>query len=269
MFQLLAPPVDLQPFVRFFWAVRAAGTIEPERVIPDGCCELILHFGARPRRLLGDSCLLQPDSFVFGQVERAIELEMRGDVDVFGVRFQPVGVAALWGVDASTLGPRECALDELFSGSRKLHAEHMHEAAPDPSSLAVRARYETVVSWLRASARRGRSRYVLRAAAALAYIEQSNADARSAARAIGVSRRGLERAFRIAVGLSPAAYWRLRRIDDCARELRRRDWTLSAIALDAGYADQSHFSREFKDVVGLSPGAYRRRLGLAPPTLAD
>ena len=269
MFRILAPPVDLQPFVRFFWAARAPGAPAPERVIPDGRCELILHFGARPRRLI-DGCagLVQPQAFVFGQIERAIELEMHGDVDMFGVRFQPVGVAALWGVDASALGQRECALDDLFTGSRRLDTERMYEATPGASAVALRARYDDVVSWLRASARRGTSRHVSRAAAALSYIGQSNVDALGAARAIGVSRRGLERAFRIAVGLSPAAYSRLRRIDDCARALRREDATLAAIALDAGYADQAHFSRDFKEIVGLSPGAYRRQLGLAPPTLA-
>lgn len=268
MFQILPPPLDLQPFVRFFWAARAAGTAAPERVIPDGCCELILHCGARPRRLMQGSAPLQPQAFVFGQIERAIELEMPGDLDVFGVRFQPAGIAALWGVDASTLGPRECALEDLFGGSQQLHMERMHEAPPDAWPVALRARYDVVVTWLRASARRTTSRHVSRAAAALTYIEQSNADAQGAARAIGVSRRGLERAFRIAVGLSPAAYSRLRRIDHCARELRREGAALSALALDAGYADQAHFCREFRQIVGLSPGAYRRGLGLAPPMLA-
>jgi AraC-like DNA-binding protein len=269
MFRVLAPPVDLQPFVRFFWTARAAGAHAPERVIPDGCCELILHFGARPRRLIeGRPAQLQPQAFVFGQIERALELEMHGDVDVFGVRFQPVGVAALWGFDASALGPREIALDDLFSGSRKLHTERMYERAPDASAAALQARYDGVVGWLRASTRRGTSRHVGRAAAALSYIGQAKGETRDAARAIGVSRRGLERAFRIAVGLSPAAYSRLRRIDDCARELRREEAALAAIALEAGYADQSHFCREFKDVVGLSPGAYRRQAFLAPSTLA-
>jgi AraC-like DNA-binding protein len=269
MFRILPPPVDLQPFVRFFWAARAAGPAAPERVIPDGSCELILHFGLRPRRLMEGSALPQPQAFVFGQIERAIELEIQGDIDVFGVRFQPAGVAALWGIDASTLGPRECALEDLFCGSRRLQLERMHEASPDAWPAALRARYEAVAAWLRASARRTASRPVSRAAAALTYIERSNADARSAAREIGVSRRGLERAFRIAVGLSPAAYSRLRRIDRCARELRREDAVLSALALNAGYADQAHFCREFRQIVGLSPGAYRRRLGFAPPMLGE
>jgi AraC-like DNA-binding protein len=269
MFRILAPPADLQPFVRFFWAARAPGAAASEHIIPDGCCELILHFGARPLRVIeGAEPVLQPRAFIFGQIERAIELDLHGDVDVFGVRFQPCGVAALWALDASALGPRECALEDLFSGSWRLHAERLHEA-PHTTTLALSARYACIVDWLRATARSVRTPPVARAAAALSYLRRADVDASSAARAIGVSRRGLERAFRAAVGLSPGAYLRLRRVDDCARALRRENAALSAIALEAGYADQSHFCREFREVVGLSPGAYRRRLGLAPPALDD
>jgi hypothetical protein len=241
MFRVLAPPVDLQPFVRFFWTARAAGAHAPERVIPDGCCELILHFGARPRRLIeGRPAQLQPQAFVFGQIERALELEMHGDVDVFGVRFQPVGVAALWGFDASALGPREIALDDLFSGSRKLHTERMYERAPDASAAALQARYDGVVGWLRASTRRGTSRHVGRAAAALSYIGQAKGETRDAARAIGVSRRGLERAFRIAVGLSPAAYCRPAPIAGKRFSLRRRSLRASSREQRGDVADRDH-----------------------------
>jgi AraC-like DNA-binding protein len=269
MFRILPPPVDLQPFVRFFWTARASGASAPERIIPDGCCELILHFGAAPTRLIeGRAALRQPAAFIFGQIERAIELELDGDVDVFGVRFQPFGVAALWGIDASALGARECALDDLFSGGRRWRPERLHEACHAPT-FALDARYAHIVDWLRASARTATSRHISRAAAALSHLRRSDADASTAARAIGVSRRGLERAFRTAVGLSPAAYLRLRRVDDCARALRRDDAALAVVALEAGYADQSHFCREFRDVVGVSPGAYRRLLGLTAPVLDD
>jgi AraC-like DNA-binding protein len=277
MLQVLAPPTDLQPFVRFFWAVRVAGAVAPERVIPDGCCELIVHFGARPRRLVdGSIARVQPQAFVFGQIERAILLEPRGELDVFGVRFTPAGVAALWGVDASTLGPRECPLDDLFSRAQRFCVERIHDSRPrvprttsDEVAFALRVRYESIVDWLRATARREPARHARRADAALQSIHRPGADPTSVARSIGVSRRSVERDFRAAVGLSPAAYLRLRRIDECARKLRCEETALSTIALSAGYADQSHFCREFKDVVGVSPGVYRKQLGLAPGAFPD
>jgi AraC-like DNA-binding protein len=37
--------------------------------------------------------------------------------------------------------------------------------------------------------------------------------------------------------------------------------TLTDIAFSAGFADQSHMTREFRRLTGLSPGAYRRAIG--------
>lgn len=38
---------------------------------------------------------------------------------------------------------------------------------------------------------------------------------------------------------------------------------LAALAADAGWADHSHFSRDFRDVIGVSPGEYRERFRVA------
>ena len=43
-----------------------------------------------------------------------------------------------------------------------------------------------------------------------------------------------------------------------------RDLTLSEVAMSAGFANQSHFTRVFSSVVGVSPGAWRREKQGAP-----
>ena len=273
MHQMLAPPVDLQPYVRFFWTVRApAATARIERVIPDGCCELIWQLSDSFRRLDGwMPAERQPAAFVFGQIEGAIQLLPLGAIDVVGVRFTPGGVAALWGVDVSTFGPREIQLDELFPARRSLPVDQVRDAcaltvrrAGDASDerATFLARCGLIATWLRSLARRTIRSPTRRAMAALSLMDFRDADIAAIARRIGSSRRGVERAFRTTVGLSPAAYLRLRRIDFCGRELRRDSAGLAAIAADAGYADHAHFSREFRQVVGLSPAAYRGEQGI-------
>jgi len=70
----------------------------------------------------------------------------------------------------------------------------------------------------------------------------------------------LARAFRAAYGCSVGDYLRRKRIEQCCERLARADLPLLEVALEAGFSDQSHFSRVFKRVVGESPGAYRRRV---------
>jgi AraC family transcriptional regulator len=66
------------------------------------------------------------------------------------------------------------------------------------------------------------------------------------------------RAFRISTGLPPHQ-WLLRQRVKAAKQLMTvRDLPLSEIAMSAGFANQSHFTRVFSEVVGISPGAWRR-----------
>lgn len=68
----------------------------------------------------------------------------------------------------------------------------------------------------------------------------------------------LLRLFREAVGLPPHAYLVQKRID-CARALLAQGLPLAQVALETGFADQSHFTRRFRNIVGITPGQYRRR----------
>jgi len=66
------------------------------------------------------------------------------------------------------------------------------------------------------------------------------------------------RAFRLSTGLPPHK-WLLRQRVRAAKQLMTvRDLSLSEIAISVGFANQSHFTRVFSSVVGVSPGTWRR-----------
>jgi AraC-like DNA-binding protein/quercetin dioxygenase-like cupin family protein len=81
------------------------------------------------------------------------------------------------------------------------------------------------------------------------------------AAAAGVSPAELPRAFRRAYGVSIAAFARAVRLDRAAERLERGHSSLDVIARDAGFVDQSHFTRAFKRSRGVTPGQYRRDHG--------
>ncbi len=81
--------------------------------------------------------------------------------------------------------------------------------------------------------------------------------------AAGLSRFHFARLFKTATGHPPHEYLVRLRVDR-AQELiaqRGRDWTLSAIAKDCGFVDQSHMARHFKRVLGLTPRAFAEAQG--------
>jgi AraC-like DNA-binding protein len=75
---------------------------------------------------------------------------------------------------------------------------------------------------------------------------------------VGVHPATLARMFRARFRLSVGAYQRQLRLEWAGRRLAETRDTLSHIALRAGFADQSHFTRAFKRWTGESPGRYRQ-----------
>ena len=72
----------------------------------------------------------------------------------------------------------------------------------------------------------------------------------------GLSRAHLTRAFSAAYYMPPHVYLNAVRITQ-AQALIRRGMPLTAVALECGFADQSHLTRRFKGGVGITPSAWR------------
>ena len=81
----------------------------------------------------------------------------------------------------------------------------------------------------------------------------------SIAKAVGIHPVHLARVFRHHYGCTVGEYVRRLRVEFACRELCLTDAPLPQIALASGFCDQSHFSRTFKKVVGLTPSMYRSR----------
>lgn len=65
------------------------------------------------------------------------------------------------------------------------------------------------------------------------------------------------RAFKQSVGITPHDYLIRKRVERTMELLAGTDLSLSEIALAAGFADQSHCARRFRQHVGMSPRDYR------------
>jgi AraC family transcriptional regulator len=78
------------------------------------------------------------------------------------------------------------------------------------------------------------------------------------AAAARLSKSYFSHVFQRTVGESPFSYVRRRRIERAQQMMLLTDKSLADIALACGLADQSHMNRCFRNLVGQSPGAWRR-----------
>lgn len=82
---------------------------------------------------------------------------------------------------------------------------------------------------------------------------------RDLADAAGMTAPQLERGVRKAIGMSPKQLLIRTRLDEAVRRLDDTDLSIATIAGECGFYDQSSFTRQFQQAVGMTPGAYRAR----------
>jgi len=76
--------------------------------------------------------------------------------------------------------------------------------------------------------------------------------------------------FKVTFGTAVTSYIRWRRVERAQQLMLLSTEPLSQIALACGFCDQAHYCRVFRDVVGMSPNAWRRRnMNLAPDGMLE
>ncbi|NRQ14985.1 AraC family transcriptional regulator [Ensifer sesbaniae] len=240
-----AAPDALAGHVECLWRHQMpSGPPAPIAVVPDGCVDI----------LWSDRGLV-----VAGPDRVAAFPVIAAGAKVVGLRFRPGVAASFLRTSLSDITGEIVPLDAFWGkAGRELDAKL--QDAPD---WARRAEIlaEAVLQRLPAVAPPSSD-----AAACLAYLQQkhdfSDNPIRSLAATTGTSERTLRRRCHQHFGYGAKTLDRILRLQRFLAACRRESSaSLGILALDAGYADQAHLSRETKELASLSPAEIRRQLG--------
>jgi AraC-like DNA-binding protein len=228
-------------------------------VLPDGCMDILFSFGDPPRNVSGAT---SPARFIVGTMTRPAHFAGGGRPDIIGIRFKPGAAPAFLGMPAT----------ELTDGSAELEAawaergtELWEKLAPPASDAERTGLLDAVLGALLPGVHAETDRAVLHAVRLLAQPSWQG-DGIDLAEETGLGRRQLERRFRAAVGISPAAFRRIARARRALSALRDRpDGSLASIAVATGYYDQPHLTRELRAITGRTPGAWQDDASVQEP----
>ena len=230
-YQELAPTPRAAPWVHCLWIFEAtlpgAG---PERIVPDGRPELVIHFGRPFGEVDGDGrATRQQDAIFAGQVTRPLVLRSAGNAGVLGVRFRPAGARAFLGMPMRHATDQRIAVRELFAGEGATLAAEVGAATGDMQRARIAEDF--VLARIAASGHRDdaiavRSVALIEESAGAIAMEELVA-------ASGIGRRQLERRFGDAVGIGPAllaSIFRFRSVFEVIERGGSRPWTDAALA---------------------------------------
>ena len=227
------PPGPLTSHVSCVWIHAANGGDHVERVLPDGCADIVWIAGQ--------------GIVVAGPATREVLVEIPARAAAVGVRFGPGAAGAALGVAAHELRDRTVALEDVW-GAEAIELSERLAAAPRAGRLSVLA----AAVAQRLGGARAPDSLVTQASALLG----RGMPVTAASREVALTDRHLRRRFHDAVGYGPKTLQRVLRLRRfLALAESEASPALARAAIEAGYADQPHLTRECAELAGLPPAA--------------
>jgi AraC-like DNA-binding protein len=176
--------------------------------------------------------------------------------ETVGAYFRPGRACHFFGIPVSDLADAAVALGDVWGG----RAARLSGGLSDLTEAARLDRVESILLAGRRRERRTAALLDIDGLAASVIRRSGRVTVENLARAAGVSRQHLSRAFRERIGVGPKLYSRLARFQAVLAYTGAGpsiDWALAA--LDMGFADQSHMIAECRRFSGLTPQSIANR----------
>ena len=181
-----------------------------------------------------------------------------------GVMLQPAAGSLVLGGDVRTMTDRFVDAREILDGAL---VAAVRSAMADPNDPECRRASAAVLDdALRAWLPVDEEGLLVNAIVEAVETEPDIGQVAQVCQRFAITERSLQRLLRRRIGLSPKWLIQRRRLHEASERLRSGPGDLAGVAHDLGYADQAHFTRDFRLVTGMTPGAFARRFsGARPP----
>jgi len=230
------------PEISHFYSFKAGCSQKPIIVIPDGCIDIVFDCDA-------DS----PAAQVCGTRLEAGVVSFLPGHRYFGVRFVPGIFPDFLTVSAHEIIENELDLHDVSADSESLLEQVVN-------SINFSQQVNAVNQFLSNKSRRTPSKVTSQIIAKIRQ-QKGNIQVQDLEKFSGYTTRTIQRMFKNDIGLTPKGFSRAIRCQSAIYTINHgNDLVFSDCALDLGFSDQSHFLKEFKKLVNITPQEYQNRV---------
>lgn len=250
-FNLAYPSEKLKPYIKQYWAIEnvlKSGEAYSQRIVPSGLPELILYLDHKPK---SEKRAIEAHLLFNGQHNDYYDLHISENLSIFSILFQPQGVRQFFNLPFQELTNRSVPLDFInVALSTELQSRLSQELS---FTMRVQIAEEVLCRQLTRS-ERGYDFERLKHTVELIRNSRGLVEIEALSQQACLSRKQFERLFLDSIGMSPKQYLKIIRFQS-AIHLNSQGKLLSMthLAHESGYYDQSHFINDFKSLTGLTP----------------
>lgn len=235
----------LSPFIEHYWSVRwdlPAGETFVAQTLPHPSVHLVIEAGKG-----------QISGVHTGMFSR----RLAGKGRVFGIKFRPAAFAAFARTPLAKLTNRVVSVRSVFGAPGLALARAVSDEFDTAACVPIAEAF-----FLGARPALNPQLERMRDLVERMAVDRSLVRVEDVVALTGIALRPLQRLFHAFVGTTPKWVLQRYRLHEAAEQLASSSVELAQIAHALGYFDQAHFTRDFKAVVGQTPGAYARQFRL-------
>ena len=254
----IAPSVAFEPYLDTYTIFQSDSLPHKLRVYPQNYTEIWLHFAQIPGARNAQQDIILPSMSIIGPNSKPIEYHFRGKTDSIHIAFRLGGDVPFLTYSPIDYDANPIALADVLPLNRIQQLHDLEGLAPIERIVRLELLLSTWFNNLRVLSRRTKH--------GLCLIDTSHGNIKVAdvASSLNLSERQTLRSFKMETGLTPKSIARMYRFCGTIRHINQEQKpSISAIAYEHGYTDQSRLIRDFVQFSGITPSQFLARRSLS------